>query len=236
MRTGAQGVAIVTGSSKGIGRYLSSHLVNQGFSVVGCSRTPSELTEPNYEHIVADVTDEQQVIRLLKHVRKAHGRLDILINNAGIATMNPALLTPKSSAEAIVNTNFLGTFLACREAAKLMLRAHSGRIVNFTSVAVPMRLEGESLYAAAKSAVETFTGIFAREMAPYGITVNAVGPSPVETDLVRGVPKTKLDALINRLAIRRFGTFRDVTNVIDFFIHPESDYITGQVIYLGGEG
>src|SRR5207253_10277620 len=112
----------------------------------------------------------------------------------------------------------------------------SGRIVNFTSVAVPMRLEGESIYAATKSAVETFTRVFAREVAPYGITVNAVGPAPIETDLIRSVPKKTLKALVERLAIKRLGTFADVANVVDFFIRPESNYVTGQVIYLGGEG
>jgi 3-oxoacyl-[acyl-carrier protein] reductase len=97
-----------------------------------------------------------------------------------------------------------------------------------------MQLEGESIYAASKSAVETLTKIMARECAAFGITVNAVGPSPIDTDLIKNVPAASIQTIINRLAIKRPGTSSDVLNVIDFFIRPESDYITGQVIYLGG--
>jgi 3-oxoacyl-[acyl-carrier protein] reductase len=97
-----------------------------------------------------------------------------------------------------------------------------------------MRLEGESIYAASKSAVETLTQVLAREFAPFGITVNAIGPSPIDTDLIRGVPESKIDSIVNRLAFKRLGTPDDVFNVLEFFIRPESAYITGQVIYLGG--
>jgi len=144
------------------------------------------------------------------------------------------MLTPGATAERIFRTNFLGTFLLCREAAKLMMKQKSGRIVNFSTIAVPMDLEGESIYAASKSAVETFTRIFAREVGPMGITVNAVGPTPIETDLIRSVPQDKIRAILDRLAISRLGSFDDVANVIDFFTDPASEYITGQVIYLGG--
>src|SRR5262245_13378345 len=226
-------LALVTGASKGIGRFLAEHLLERGHAVVGCSRKKANIAHSMYEHVVADVTSEDQVVPLLKHVRRVYGRLDVVINNAGVAAMNPALLTPLSCAESIVHTSLLGSFLVCREAAKVMLKAGGGRIVNFTSVAVPMRLEGESIYAAAKSAVETFTRVFAREVAPYRITVNAVGPSPIQTDLIRGVPEAKLEALVERLALKRVGKFADVANVVDFFIRPESDYVTGQVIYLG---
>ena len=107
-------------------------------------------------------------------------------------------------------------------------------LVNVSTIAVPMQLEGESLYAASKGAVETFTRVFAREVADFGITCNIVGPTPIETDLIRNVPKDKIGGILQRLAIKRLGRFEDVANVIDFFIRPESDYVTGQVIYLGG--
>jgi 3-oxoacyl-[acyl-carrier protein] reductase len=156
-----------------------------------------------------------------------------LINNAGIASMNHILLTPMATISKVMDTNVIGTFLFCREAAKLMQK-NGGRIVNFATVATPLNLEGESIYAASKAAVESLTRILARELAPFRITVNAVGPTPVKTDLIRSVPKNKMDALLSRQAIRRFGEFRDISNVIDFMIKAESDFVTGQVVFLGG--
>ena len=122
----------------------------------------------------------------------------------------------------------------CREAAKLMKKHQYGRIVNFGTVATPLKLEGEAIYASSKAALNCLTEILSREFAPLGITVNLLGPAPIKTDLIRSVPQKKLDALIQRQAIPRFGEFIDITNVIDFFIQPSSDFVTGQIIYLGG--
>ena len=108
------------------------------------------------------------------------------------------------------------------------------RIVNFATVATPLRLEGEAIYAASKAAIESLTQILAREFSELGIRVNAVGPTPVPTDLVKYVPKEKMDALLARQAVKRWGTMDDVANVVDFFLRPESDFITGQILYLGG--
>ena len=109
-----------------------------------------------------------------------------------------------------------------------------GRIVNLTTVAVPLKLEGEAVYSASKAAINSLTQILGKELAEFGITVNAIGPTPIKTDLIRSIPKEKIESLINSLAIKRYGEIRDVINVIDFFIKPESDYLTGQIIYLGG--
>ncbi|MCX6907827.1 MAG: SDR family NAD(P)-dependent oxidoreductase [Verrucomicrobia bacterium] len=227
-------VVLITGARKGIGRFLAEHYAARGWAVIGCSRTASDLSLPNYRHFCLDVSDEPAVKAMFAEIRKAHGRLDVLINNAGIASMNHALLTPVASVREVLNTNLVGTFLFCREAAKLMQKQRNGRIVNFTTVAAPLKLEGEAIYAASKAAVLTLTQVLAREFAPFGVTVNAVGPTPIRTDLIRSVPAEKLDALVQRQAIRRFGEFRDVANAIDFFIQPASDFVTGQVIYLGG--
>jgi 3-oxoacyl-[acyl-carrier protein] reductase len=148
--------------------------------------------------------------------------------------MNHVLLTPASAADRIMATNFRGVFLVSREAAKLMQRGRYGRIINLSTIAVPMQLEGEAVYAASKSAVVTFSRILARELASWGITCNVVAPTPIETDLIKGVPREKIDSIVERLAIKRLGHPRDVANVIDFFASADSDYITGQVIYLGG--
>ncbi|GAB4128798.1 MAG: SDR family oxidoreductase [Roseiflexaceae bacterium] len=227
-------VVLITGTRKGIGRFLAEHYVARGFAVEGCSREQPDWELAGYTHHRADVTNEADIKAMMGAIHKRHGRLDALINNAGIASMNHTLLTTAAAVDRIMGTNVRGTFLVCREAAKLMQRRKYGRIVNLSTIAVPMRLEGEALYAASKSAVETLTRVMARELGTLGITVNAIGPTPIDTDLIRGVPADKIKLIIDQLAIKRLGRFEDVANVVDFYIRPESDYITGQVIYLGG--
>lgn len=227
-------ITLITGTRKGIGKFLSEHYVRQGHCVIGCSRGAPDWELENYEHFECDVSDEDAVKRLFSGIRRNHGRLDNLINNAGIASMNHTVLTPVSTVEKILRTNVIGTFLFCREAAKLMKRNNYGRIVNFSTVATPLKLEGEAIYAASKAAIVSLTEIMAREFAEWSITVNAVGPTPVPTDLIRSVPQEKMDRLLAQQAIRRYGTFEDIANVIDFYLRPESDFITGQNLYLGG--
>ena len=227
-------VTLITGTRKGIGKFLAEYYVRRGHQVIGCSRTKPDWELEGYDHHIADVVDEVAVRCIFSSIRKKYGRLSNLINNAGIASMNHCLLTPVSTVHSVLNTNVVGTFLFSREAAKLMKKNHYGRIVNFSTVATPLKLEGEAVYAASKAAVISLTHILARELAEFGITVNAVGPTPIETDLIRSVPKQKIDRVLARQAIHRLGTFRDVVNVIDFFLEKESEFITGQVIFLGG--
>src|SRR5438270_13113016 len=188
-------VVLITGTRKGIGRALVEHYAGSGCQVVGCSRSPFEGELPNYRHCCLDVGDEPAVKKMFSEIRKHEGRLDVLVNNAGVASMNHSLLTPLAAVKQIMETNFTGTFLFCREAARLMQLHRYGRIVNFVSVAVPLKLEGEAAYAASKAAVISLTQVLAREFSGFGITVNAIGPSPIKTDLIRGVPQDKLDAL-----------------------------------------
>ncbi|RJP80130.1 MAG: SDR family oxidoreductase [Desulfobacteraceae bacterium] len=227
-------IMLITGTRKGIGRFLSEYYLEKGFHVFGCSRGESNLAHERYRHFCLDVSDEKSVKQLFFDLYKSHQRLDVLINNAGVASMNHSLLTPLKTVRKIFETNLFGTFLFCREAAKIMKKGQSGRIVNFSTVATPLKLEGEAVYAASKAAILSLTEILAREFSPYNITVNSVGPTPVETDLIKAVPPQKMERLLRRQAIPRFGTFEDIANVIDFYIKEESSFITGQNIYLGG--
>jgi 3-oxoacyl-[acyl-carrier protein] reductase len=225
---------LITGTRKGLGKSLVEHYLAMGHKVIGCSRQEGSVEHENYYHHLVDVTNESAVIKMVRSVRKEHGHVDVLINNAGMAAMNHLLTTPLNSAEKVMSTNVFGTFLFTREVAKLMMKKKSGVIVNYSTVAVPLDLEGEAIYAASKAAVESLTRISAKELAPYGIRVNAVGPTPVPTDLIKTIPKAKIDELIESQSIKRLGSDEDVFNVVDFFISPKSNFISGQIVYLGG--
>ncbi len=229
-----QKVMLITGTRKGIGRYLVDYYLAAGYRVVGCSRSEFGESLEGYTHYCLDVADERAVVKMVQDVHKNCGSISVLINNAGIASMNHVLLTPLKTVEQIFATNVFGSFLFARECSKVMMRQKFGRIVNFTTVATALKLEGEAAYAASKAAIKTYTEVLAKELAEFYITVNAVGPTPVDTDLIRGVPKKKMDALIGTQAIKRLGVYADVSNVIDFFIDERSDFVTGQNIYLGG--
>jgi len=226
-------VTLITGASKGLGYRLAEHYLAQGNQVIGVSRGAGAIQHERYSHFEADVADEAAVLQLFKVIRSTWGSLDHLINNAGIASMNHAVLTPMSAVRRILATNVEGLFLFSREAAKLM-RARGGRIVNLTSVAVPLKLEGEAIYAASKAAVISLTEVLARELAPLRITVNALGPGPIATDLVRGVPEKKLNEILARQAVKRMTEPKDVMHAVDFFLSADSEMITGQTLFLGG--
>ena len=227
-------IILITGSRKGIGLNLAKYYVDNGFQVIGCSRGESAFKSPRYEHFCLDVSDEKKVIDMFSHIRKKYGGLNILLNNAGVASMNHSLLTTVNMARKIYETNCIGTFLFCREAAKLMKKMPFGRIVNFSTIAVPMNLEGEAIYASSKAAIESLTKVLAKEFSSWEITVNAIGPTPLKTDLIKSIPQNKINDLISNQTIKRYGGINDIINVLNFFSKKESDFITGQIIYLGG--
>lgn len=232
--TAERQVMLITGTRKGIGKHLAETYAARGYIVEGCSRGAASFESENYTHHSVDVADEKGVKAMINSVVKRHGRIDVVMNNAAIATMNHVLLTPAASANRMFEVNVTGTLIVCRDAAKIMMRRRYGRIVNFTTIVAPIALAGEAVYAASKSAVVTLTRILAFELGAHGITCNSFGATPIMTDMIRGVPSDKINAVVDMLAIKRLGTYEDCTNVCDFFISPASDNITGQVIYLGG--
>ena len=201
-------VALITGSSRGIGRHLVQHLVAHNFEVIGCSRSAVKSMEAaNHTHVVADVGLEEDIARLFQlAIRTRYGRLDIVVDNAAV---NPAIglsmLTTRSAATETLMTNVLGTFSVSREAAKLMMRGKWGRIINFSSMAARHEVAGEAIYSASKAAIQTLTRVMAKEFYRYGITCNAIAPAAIETDMMNAVPRDALREVLARNAIPEMG-------------------------------
>jgi 3-oxoacyl-[acyl-carrier protein] reductase len=231
-----QSVALVTGTRSGVGQHLAQHLLERGFAVIGCSRKAPEwtTTSDRYTHFDTDVTSEEQVKTLFGEITRRFGRLDVLINNAGVASMNHVLLTPVSSLRKMLETHVAGTHLASREAVLLMRKRKYGRIVNLSSVAVPLAYEGQAAYVASKASVEALSRVMARELREFGITVNVIGPGPTPTAMIRGVPKAKLDKMVEHFPVKRLTTFEEIASALDFLLLPSASALTGQVIYLAG--
>ena len=227
-------IVVITGTRKGIGRYLAEQYCLEGHTVIGCSRRDTDLFHENYTHFIVDVTNQEEVQSFVKAVRTKYRMIDVLINNAGAASMNHFLMTPTDTARNLMELNYVATLNLSKEFVGMLRKSEHARIINFTTVAVPFNLEGELVYTSSKAAVESMTKIMAKELASLKITVNAVGPTPIKTDLTAKVPEEKMNRLLDSQAIHRFGEFSDIKNVIDFYMSPRSDFITGQIIYLGG--
>jgi len=228
-------LALISGTSRGIGKALAERLLRDGWEVEGCSRGEASVLHPRYGHRRLDVTDEPSVVAHVADVVRRRGRVDALVCNAGAASMNAFLLTPGSVAESMMRVNYLSAFNLGREVAKAMVRQRGGAIVNLSSVAVPLALEGEAAYVAAKAAVEALTRVMAAELAPHGIRVNAVGPGPVDTALTRTVPRAKLDDLRRRMGLGRELSMDEVVAAIVELIDPSAT-VTGRILHVGLNG
>ena len=227
-------VVLITGASKGLGAKLADHFLTQHATVVGISRTPRELKHDCYRHHPIDIGDEKQVQAVFRQIRDDYGKLDVVINNAGIAVSQFVALTATATAEDVFRTNFLGSFTVCREAVRLMMKQKYGRIINMSSMMVPLRPAGGAVYSASKAALTQLTQVLAKEVASYGITCNVVGVTAIETDMWKDIPKEKLMSLLETLPQKEVAMLEDITNVIDFFASKASGAVTGQVVYLGG--
>lgn len=228
-------IILITGSSRGIGNYLANYYLDKGFLVVGCSRTDCDIIHENYNHIIADLSNEAEILNVFKVIRKDHKRLDILINNAAI---NPAILNvaflPYKTIQNIYAVNVFAPIMFCREAVKLMIRNKFGRIINIGSMATRHEVPGEALYTSTKASINAFTRVLSKEVAHSGITANVVAPSVIDTELSKAINEIALKEVLNRNAIKGYGELVDVSNTIDYLIKEESNSVTGQIIYLGG--
>lgn len=228
-------VILITGTRKGIGRYLVEHFVNSGFDVIGCSRKPVDYEFKNYRHFCLDISDEAKVKQMFAEIRKTYNRLDVLVNNAGIISTNYALLTPLQTVQNVFATNFVGTFLSCREAAKIMQKNRYGRIVNISTISVCVSPPGTSIYSASKAAVEQFSKVLAKEVTSFGITSNTLSLSFVkESGMAEKMSKKIIEETLEKTISKSWLSINDIANAIDFLISPNSSKVTGQTIYLGG--
>ncbi|GAA2119204.1 SDR family oxidoreductase [Kitasatospora saccharophila] len=229
-------IILITGTRTGIGKALARHFLDLGHRVVGCSRRPSTIEHPEYTHHEADLTDPKQVKAMFRSLRASHGSLDAVVNNAGVATMNHFMLTPDETARHLFDVNFFAVLSCSREAVKLLRRSTepSPAILNVSTVAVPWALEGQLLYSASKAAVEQLTRVMSKELAEFGIRVNGLGLPPVRTVLTRTVPAEKIDALVQRQAIKRMCDTDDVVGPVEFLLSPQSRFVTGETLFLGG--
>ena len=228
-------VMLITGTRKGIGKYLAEYYSKNLYQVIGCSRGLINYKLDNYQHFCLDVSEESSVKKMFTEIRKKYGRLDVLINNAGVNyAHSPLLLVPYESALKTVEVNLLGTFLLSREAAKIMKKKSFGRIVNLGSMAVKHEVKGEAIYTASKAAIVSLTKVMAKEISSYGITCNTVSPAAIDTDFIKKINNNGLNEVLSRNAIPNVGSLNEVSNTIDWLINAESSAITGQSIYLGG--
>ncbi len=157
-----------------------------------------------------------------------------VINAAGIASMNLALGTPAATTARVISVNLLGTIYVSQTVGRFLVRRRGGRIINFSTIAVPLALSGEAVYVASKAGVEAFTRVLAREMADHGVTVNAISPGPIDTRLIAKVDDKKIQAIIDRQMIRRQGTVEDVWNAVEILLSDNASMITGQILSIGG--
>jgi 3-oxoacyl-[acyl-carrier protein] reductase len=240
----ADRVALVTGASRGIGRAVAVALARAGHPVGvnymsrsdEAKETLALVEDAGGEGVCvqADVGDPAEVQRGFAEVEDALGPVAVLVNNAGVRDDGLALGMSDESWEQVVKVNLSGTFYCCRRALRSMLRARWGRIVNVSSIAGLRGSPGQTNYSAAKAGVIGFTKTLAKEVAVKGITVNAVAPGLVATELTLDLPGKRFDEMVDEIPLRRAGTPEDIANTVRFLCSDEAAYVTGGVFVTDG--
>ena len=237
-------IALVTGGSRGIGRAIAVELARAGAKVVFTYVANPDAARETEKAIAeaggvgraerCDVADHAAVEALIAAIVAQDGRLDVVVNNAGIARDQLILRMKPEDFDAVIATNLRGTWSVCRCAAKPMLKQRGGRIINLSSVVAEMGNPGQSNYAASKGGVEALTRSLAREIGSRSVTVNAVAPGFIDTDMTRDLSEDAKRALSERIPLGRLGTAADVAGVVRFLASDAAAYVTGQVIHVNG--
>jgi 3-oxoacyl-[acyl-carrier protein] reductase len=239
-------IAIITGAGrdgKGIGRSIARAMAAEGARVAVASRTEAnalavaqELRDEGYEALglACDVADAASVDAMVKTVIEAWGRIDVLVNNAGITRDGLVLRMKEEDWDAVIDTNLKGTFLCCKAVLRVMVRQKSGRIINMSSVMGQMGAAGQVNYSAAKGAIITFTRSLAKEVASRGILVNAISPGFIETVMTQEVSEEVRQWYLQHIPQQRYGSPEEVARVAVFLASDDASYITGHVINVDG--
>lgn len=237
-------IALITGAGRGIGRAVALALATDGADVALASYTAqnaesaaAEIKQKTGRRVLAvqaDVGVAADVERLFTQVIDAFGRVDILVNNAGITRDNLILRMSEEDWDAVLNTNLKGAFLCTRAAGRIMLRQKSGRIINITSVVGLIGNAGQANYAASKAGLIGLTKSTAKELGSRGITVNAIAPGFIQTDMTDTLPAEVREQVKRQIPLARFGVPEDVARVVRFLASDDAGYITGQVIRVDG--
>jgi len=236
-------LVLVTGASRGIGRAISMALGNAGATVIGTAT--SEEGAKNISKIFSDnsilgkgmklnVIDNNQIIELLKAVSDEFGSVDILINNAGITRDNILVRMKAEEWDDIINTNLSSVYRMSKAVLRGMIKKRSGRIISITSIVGAMGNAGQSNYAAAKAGIMGFTKSLAREVGVRGITVNAIAPGFIETDMTDNLPEDQKAALASQIPMGRLGTVDEIAQAVLFLASDSGSYITAQTLHING--
>lgn len=222
---------IITGASRGLGKAISERLEKNGEEVIGLARSLSDLS---IEGIECDVSDYASVKNAYREVKRLKKPLKAFINAAGVASMNMAVTTDESTVQKLIQTNLVGTIYCCQLFAPIMLRQKQGSFINFSTIAVSLALKGESVYAASKAGVESFSRTFSREMADFNVRVNCIAPGPIETDLLRGITDAQIKKIISQQVIPKQFQKSDVCDLVELLIDSRASSLSGQVLNIGG--
>lgn len=235
---------LVTGASRGIGRATAllaaeNHarvIVNYNTSKDAANELTDLITKKGFSavKIKADVSKEEDVKRMFKEIKSSFGRLDILVNNAGVMYNNLLMMTPIAELDRMIDINCKGTYFCSQRASKMMMKQNFGRIINISSIVGTHGNNGQTAYSASKSFIIGFTSSAAKELGRYNITVNAIAPGVIETDLTKDLKPEIKNAMIENVALGRIGTPEDIAKVALFLASPLGDYVSGQIIGVDG--